>query len=233
MDITQDIDDLEEEHLEDVATTTSGIQLPPCELGRLKDIAELCSSVMMLPARREKVALAIENEGYIKKLLDLFNICESLENAEGLRQLFDIFKGMLMFNKTALYDILFRDDVIMDVLGIMEYDPALPQQAKHREFIRSSAKFRQIIPFTNTELERKIHQTFRVQYIQDVILPKPSVFEENMLSALNSFIFFNKVEIVHMIEVGLVGWFVRSLAATFVQRLYANISEKGVDNCCK
>ena len=192
---------MEEDHLEDVATTSSGIQLPPCELGRLEDIAELFSSVMLSPARREKLAIAIENEGYIKKLLELFSICESLENSEGLKQLFEIFKGMLMLNKTALYEILFREDMLMDLLGIMEYDPALPQQAKHRDFIRTSAKFRQIIPFSNSELERKIHQTFRVQYIQDVILPKPSVFEENVLSALNSFIFFNKVEIVHMIEV--------------------------------
>ena len=29
--------------------------------------------------------------------------------------------------------------------------------------------------------------------MQDVVLPTPSVFEENMLSTLSSFIFFNKV----------------------------------------
>lgn len=155
----------------------------------------------MLPSRHEKLALAFENESYIKKLLDLFGTCESLENVEGLRQLHDIFKGLLMLNKTALYEILFRDDILMDVLGVMEYDPALPQKAKHRDFIRTSARYRQIIPFSNSELESKIHQTFRAQYIQDVILPKPSIFEENMLSALNSLIFLNKVEIVHMIEV--------------------------------
>lgn len=54
---------------------------------------------------------------------------------------------------------------------------------------------------TNSELAAKIHQTYRVQYIQDVILPVPSVFEENMLSSLSSFVFFNKVEIVSMIQV--------------------------------
>ena len=51
-----------------------------------------------------------------------------------------------------------------------------------------------MIPITNTELLSKIHQTYRVQYIQDVVLPTPSVFEENMLSTLSSFVFFNKVE---------------------------------------
>ena len=46
----------------------------------------------------------------------------------------------------------------------------------------------------------KIHQTYRVQYIQDVVLPTPSVFEENVLSTLSLFIFFNKVDIVSQIQ---------------------------------
>lgn len=41
----------------------------------------------------------------------------------------------------------------------------------------------------------------RVQYIQEVILPTPSLFEENLLSSLNSFILFNKSEIVKAIQV--------------------------------
>ena len=58
----------------------------------------------------------------------------------------------------------------------------------------------QVIPISNPELMSKIHQTYRVQYIQDVVLPTPSVFEENMLSTLSSFIFFNKVDIVSQIQ---------------------------------
>lgn len=58
-----------------------------------------------------------------------------------------------------------------------------------------------MIPIENSELLSKIHQTYRVQYIQDVVLPTPAVFEENMLSTLSSFIFFNKVEIVSLIQV--------------------------------
>lgn len=57
------------------------------------------------------------------------------------------------------------------------------------------------IPISDPELRQKIHQTYRVQYIQDMVLPTPSVFEENMLSTLHSFIFFNKVEIVGMLQV--------------------------------
>lgn len=64
-------------------------------------------------------------------------------------------------------------------------------------------RFKEVILITNPELLNKIHQTHRVQYIQDVVLPTPSVFEDNMLSALSSFIFFNKVEIVTLIQVNI------------------------------
>lgn len=62
-------------------------------------------------------------------------------------------------------------------------------------------RFKEVIPISNPELLAKIHQTHRVQYIQDVVLPAPSVFEDNMLSSLSSFIFFSKVEIVTLIQV--------------------------------
>ena len=49
------------------------------------------------------------------------------------------------------------------------------------------------------EAESCLH-FFRIQYIQEVILPTPSLFEENMMSVLNSFILFNKTEIIKMIQ---------------------------------
>lgn len=37
--------------------------------------------------------------------------------------------------------------------------------------------------------------------LQDVCLPAPSLFEENLLSVLNSYLFFNRVDIVSMLQV--------------------------------
>lgn len=76
----------------------------------------------------------------------------------------------------------------------------LIRDKRHREFLRNVSRFKEVIPLSKSELVAKIHQTYRVQYIQDVILPTPSVFEDNMLSTLSSFIFFNKVEIVSLIQ---------------------------------
>uniref|UniRef100_A0A3B3I1Q8 Serine/threonine-protein phosphatase 4 regulatory subunit 3 n=1 Tax=Oryzias latipes TaxID=8090 RepID=A0A3B3I1Q8_ORYLA len=201
LDITQDpIDESEEDHFEEIPETSHLVELPPCELGRLEEIADLVTSVLSSPIRREKLALALMSEGYIKKLLGLFRVCEDLDNREGLHHLYEVVRGVLFLNKAALFEVMFSDDCIMDVVGCLEYDPALVQPKRHREFLTKTAKFKEVIPITDSELRQKIHQTYRVQYIQDIILPTPSVFEENFLSTLTSFIFFNKVEIVSMLQ---------------------------------
>uniref|UniRef100_A0A8C6NTP5 Serine/threonine-protein phosphatase 4 regulatory subunit 3 n=1 Tax=Nothobranchius furzeri TaxID=105023 RepID=A0A8C6NTP5_NOTFU len=199
VDITQEVvDESEEERFDEMSSP--GLELPPCELNRLEDLAELVASSLPSPLRREKLALAVENEGYIRKLLELFRMCEELENREGLQHLYEIIKGIFLLNRTALFEVMFSDECIMDVIGCLEFDPALPQPRRHREFLTKTARFKEVIPISDPELRQKIHQTYRVQYIQDMVLPTPSVFEENMLSTLHSFIFFNKVEIVGMLQ---------------------------------
>ena len=69
----------------------------------------------------------------------------------------------------VLYTIPVRNPntlIFLQVLGILEYDPSLSEPAGHRQFIRDRAQFKECIPFTNPTLLDKIHQTYRVQYIQ-------------------------------------------------------------------
>ena len=197
------MEESEEERLDEMPDAASPIELPPCELSKLDEISELFCQVLTSPIRREKLAVAIESENYIRKLVELFRICEDLENVDGLHHLYEIMKSTILLNKNSLLEIMFSDDLIYDVVGCLEYDPSVPSVHRHREYLNSKANFREVIPIQNHELLNKIHQTYRVQYIQDVILPTPSVFEENMLSTLSSFIFFNKLEIVNMIQVSI------------------------------
>jgi len=201
VDFTQDlVEDSEDDRgFDEISETAPPIELPAAELAKLEEISELVSSCLSSPLRREKLATAIENDNYIKKLLNIFNICEDLENMEGLHHLYEIFRNIFLLNKNALFEVMFSEDTIFDVVGCLEFEPGNQTPKRHREYLRSMAKFHQVIPITNTELLSKIHQTYRVQYIQDVVLPTPSVFEENMLSTLSSFVFFNKVEIVSLI----------------------------------
>ena len=61
---------------DDISDSQPPIALPACELGKLDEISELVSSCLSSPIRREKLAVAIQNENYIKKLLELFHMCE-------------------------------------------------------------------------------------------------------------------------------------------------------------
>ncbi len=200
VDITQEVGEEDEEQFEEVQDFSAPIDLPSCDLGRLEEIAELFASVLPSPIRREKLATAIEQDQYIKKLLNLFHDCEDLENEEGLHHLHEIFKAMFILNKNSLFETMFAEGNIFDVLGILEHDPNAKEPVKHRQFLQDCVKFKEVVPISNKALLHKIHQTYRVQYIQDVLVPVPSVFEENM-STLSSFIFFSKVEIVSMIQV--------------------------------
>lgn len=156
LDITHDpIDESEEERFEEIPETSHLVELPPCELSRLEEIADLVTSVLSSPIRREKLALALVSEGYIKKLLGLFRVCEDLDNREGLHHLYEIVRGVLFLNKAALFEVMFSDDCIMDVVGCLEYDPALVQPKRHREFLTKTAKFKEVIPITDSELRQK------------------------------------------------------------------------------
>ncbi|XP_065661891.1 serine/threonine-protein phosphatase 4 regulatory subunit 3B isoform X2 [Hydra vulgaris] len=177
----------------------SAIELPSCELSKLEVISELFQSVLPSPIGRDKLAIAIENDSYIKKLIDLFHMCEDLENTEGLHTLFQIFKSLFMLEKNALFEVMFQPDIIMDIVGVLEYDPSRKQPIQHREFLKKTVKFNEVIPITNKELLTKIHTTFRVQYIKDILVPAPSLFDENM-STMNSYLFFNKIDIVNIIQ---------------------------------
>lgn len=201
VEITQDIvEESEDERFEEMSDSAPPIELPPCEMNRLEEISEVIASGLTSPIRKEKLAMAIESDNYIRKLLNIFHMCEDLENLEGLHYLYEIFKNIFLLNKNALFEIMFAEDTIFDVVGCLEYDPSGNPPKRHRKYLQQLAKFREAIPIKNKDLLAKIHQTYRVQYIQDIVLPTPSVFEDNMLNTLSSFIFFNKVEIVTLIQ---------------------------------
>ncbi|KAG5673697.1 hypothetical protein PVAND_003720 [Polypedilum vanderplanki] len=201
VDTTQDlVEESEDERYEDLPDSVPPIELPPCEISRLEEISELISQCLNTQIRKEKLAVALEQENYIKKLLNLFHMCEDLENQEGLHCLFEIFKNIFLLNRTQLFEIMFAEDTIFDVVGCLEYDPVAGTPKRHRNYLKQFSKFREPIEIKNPDLLAKIHQTYRVQYIQDIVLPAPSVFEDAMLNSLSSFIFFNKCEIVTLIQ---------------------------------
>lgn len=208
VDITQDVNDNESDEADDaesetcaVSSSAGSMELPPCELSRLEDLLEIVAQASTSIIKRDRLATTLERGTYIKELVNIFHKAEDLEDMDALHHLYEIVRHIISFNKHGLYDVLFSDELILDIVGILEYEPSLmPNKANHREFLKSKSHFREVLPMHNPELKARIHQTYRVQYIQECCLPPPSLFEENMVSSLSSFIFFNKIEIVTALQ---------------------------------
>lgn len=182
--------------VEEDSQGTGFSELPPANLTNLTKVLQTITSAST-PYKREKLSLAIIKENYIKKLLDVFSVCDDLEDSDNLRIIFQIFKALILLNETSLFEVMFGD-VFLDVIGALEYDPELPKKVQHRQFLNSQVVFKQVIPFENPEVVNKIHQTFRIQYLKDVVLPRS--LDDPTFATLNSLIFFNHVELVSAIQ---------------------------------
>jgi protein phosphatase-4 regulatory subunit 3 len=66
---------------------SSTIILPPVDLSHLHDIWDLFTPDKVRDAtRRDLLSRAVETGNYIRKLIDLFHICEDTEKIEALHQ---------------------------------------------------------------------------------------------------------------------------------------------------
>jgi protein phosphatase-4 regulatory subunit 3 len=81
-----------------------------------------------------------------------------------------------------------------DQVGALEYDPELPEQQRHRSFLRDRVVFKEVVPIADPGLRAKIHQTYRLAYLKDVVLPR--VLDDATFATFSSLILFNNVEVV-------------------------------------
>ena len=79
------------------------MELPSCELSKLDSIYSTVVGVALI--ERQAFCLEVEKSNYIPKLLNLFHICEDLENIEGLGQLCEIFTRLIFHNNASLFQV--------------------------------------------------------------------------------------------------------------------------------
>ncbi|KAF0429270.1 DUF625-domain-containing protein [Gigaspora margarita] len=169
------------------------IKLPEPTLSNLEEIELIIKVSSRSIYEREKLA-AFVTQGYIAKLLPLLSTCEDLEDLKDLHRLCNIMKGIIMLQDSEIYEYILRDDVIMQVVGMLEYDPEFPNyKANHRQYLADNSKFKEIVKIKDKTIETKIHETFRLQYLKDVVFAR--VFDDPTSSILSSLIFFNHVDI--------------------------------------
>ncbi|KAK4165944.1 component of IIS longevity pathway SMK-1-domain-containing protein [Cladorrhinum sp. PSN259] len=171
------------------------IQLPPAELGALRDLDNSVRHLSQTPAGRDALAKVIVSENYVVKLIDLLDMAEDLESLSCLHLLCSIMKNLLMLNDTAIIELAVSDECVMGVVGAMEYDPDFPShKANHRQWLNNQGRYKEVVRIQDDAVRRKIHQTYRLQYLKDVVLAR--ILDDPTFSVLNSLIFFNQVDIV-------------------------------------
>lgn len=153
-------------------------------------------------------------EEYIQKLIPLVEIAEDMEDLASLHRLCNIMKILILLNDTTVIELIVTDNAIMGVVGALEYDPDFPNhKANHRQWLAKEGRYREVVQI-NDEIRKKIHSTYRLQYLKDVVLAR--ILDDPTFSVLNSLIFFNQVDIVQNLQNNPV--FLKELFGIFVSQ---------------
>ncbi|KAK1759458.1 putative suppressor of mek1 protein [Echria macrotheca] len=214
----------------DMPTT---IQLPNPELGILAELESNMRIMSSSPSGRDALAKAIIGDDYINKLLPLVEMAEDLESLPDLHKLCNIMKVILLLNDTGIIEHAVSDDCVLGVVGALEYDPDFPShKANHRQWLSGQGRYKEVVKIDDEQIRRKIHQTYRLQYLKDVVLAR--ILDDPTFSVLNSLIFFNQVDIVSHLQSN--GGFLHDLFGIFVEPNEPQLRKKEavlfIQQCC-
>lgn len=148
---------------------------------------------------RDALAKSVMNSEYIDKLIPLVEMAEDLESLQDLHRLCNIIKTIICLNDTHIIEHAVSDECVMGVVGALEYDPDFPShKTNHRHWLSNKGRYKEVVPIEDEETRKKIHQTYRLQYLRDVVLAR--ILDDPTFSVLNSLIFFNQVDIVQHLQ---------------------------------
>ncbi|KAF2235807.1 DUF625-domain-containing protein [Viridothelium virens] len=186
---------------DDVLDAFNPMLLPTPDLSNLQDIETMMRTANASPSGRDALAKFIMNKDvdYISKLVPLIEMAEDLESLPDLHRLCNIMKTLILLNDTAIVEFVVTDEVVLGVVGALEYDPDFPShKANHRQYLSDESKFKEVVPIDDPEIKKKIHYTYRLQYLKDVVLAR--ILDDPTFSVLNSLIFFHQVDIVQHLQ---------------------------------
>ncbi|KAI8965790.1 DUF625-domain-containing protein [Daldinia sp. FL1419] len=171
------------------------ISLPPASMANLAEIESQMRGLSGTVNGRDALTKYVLTEDYIGKLIPLVEVAEDLESLNDLHRLCNIMKIIILLNDTSIIEHAVSDESVIGVVGALEYDPDFPShKANHRQWLEGEGRFKEVVPIEDGQILKKIHQTYRLQYLKDVVLAR--ILDDNTFSVLNSLIFFNQVDIV-------------------------------------
>ncbi|KZT70333.1 DUF625-domain-containing protein [Daedalea quercina L-15889] len=173
--------------------------LPPPQLGIIGEIERAIKSLARTNAIKERICEYIQTEDYIKAMINVMSQAEDLESLENLHALCSCMQTILMLNDHSLYEHILEDDIFFGVVGMLEYDPEFPaHKANYREFLNQISRFHQPVPLRDEAIQKKIHHTYRLQFLKDVVLAR--AIDDSTFNVLNSCIIFNQIDIINHVQ---------------------------------
>ncbi|KAK2465946.1 hypothetical protein APHAL10511_001587 [Amanita phalloides] len=186
-------------HINSGASIIRSGQLPQPQLGIIGEIERAIKTLSRTQPVKERICEYIMQEEYIKGLIEVMNTAEDLESLENLHALCSLMQTILMLNDLGLYEHILDDDIFFGVVGMLEYDPAFPDhKANYREFLHNTSQFHQPIPIRDPQIQRKIHHTYRLQFLKDVVLAR--VLDDSTFNVLSSCIIYNQIDIITHVQ---------------------------------
>ncbi|CAO2832121.1 unnamed protein product [Amaranthus hypochondriacus] len=189
-------------------------ELPAVELSTLPLILKIVVESGITDQMRV-TELILHDLEFFRKLMDLFRISEDLENLDSLHVIYKIVKGILMLNSPQIFEKVFGDEFIMDIIGCLEYDPDV-SHVRHRDFLKEHVVFKEAIPIKDPMVLSKIHQTYRIGYLKDVVLPR--VLDDATVASLNSIVHANNGVVVSLLKED----------NTFIQELFSRLRSPSI-----
>ncbi|KAI1828689.1 DUF625-domain-containing protein [Xylaria intraflava] len=175
------------------------ISLPEASMSNLADIESQMRMMSSSVSGRDALTKYVIAENYIDKLIPIVSDAEDLESLADLHRLCNIMKIIILLNDTSVIEYAVSDACVIGVVGALEYDPDFPShKANHRQWLQAEGRFREVIRIEDAQILKKIHQTYRLQYLKDVVLAR--ILDDSTFSVLNSLIFFNQVDIVQHLQ---------------------------------
>lgn len=181
----------------DGITTSFNLNTP--SLGNLEEIDANIRSASMSQGGRGALAQFLLKEDYVRQLIKLVQEAEDLESLVDLHRLCNIMKALILMNDNSVIEHLVGDEIILGVVGALEYDPDFPtHKANHRQYLSDPSRFKQVVEIKQELIKQKIRRVWRLQYLKDVVLAR--ILDDPTFGVLNSLIFFHQIDIIQFLQ---------------------------------
>lgn len=174
--------------------------LPPT-LEQLAQVQDSLAQAVNSPSQstRESMAAFVLEHEYVALLQPLLHEAETQHRLEALHALCCSVKRLIQLNDSTILEQLMSDEHIFFTVGALEYDPEYPRmKANHRAYLRDESRFKQVVPIPDPVICDRIRQTFRIQFLKDVVLAR--LLDDQTFTILTNMIYFAQTEIIAWIS---------------------------------